>query len=718
MLATGKRALRLLEQWAIAAEQYWHSAGDGSMGCYGPGYKHWGVQSNWIYAGVMATLASQAGKSRKKRYLDRALSSLRFALATHVSSGRPGNDGTCWGNTWISMLGIERAMHGLDGIRDEIPTSDQEALRRVLTSEADWLLRHASRGRWEGVAAGLWHSSGCNNPESNIWSGCLLWRVAGLYPDEPEAAAWKERAHQFLINGVSVAADAENHAIVAGLPVSRRHVGANFFPCYALDHHGYMNVGYMAICMSNAAMLHFDLRRANMEAPESLYHHQGDLWQVLRRMIFDDGRLARIGGDSRVRYAYCQEYLLVSLLFAADCLKDPHALGLAETQLSLIEHEAEGGGGLFYSPRLASLRRRNPHYYTRLEADRACALAMLVNYLPLVRSPSKPTLSFGESVAGGWEQATHGAVIHRSRQRFSSFAWRAHGLAQALCLPGGESSMAEWSFNLSPVVRMLGDDGSDPFAHRRLESFHISSFEGGFVTCGAVREGVNVHIDEGACCTDQALTWIAFAALPDGMTCLCLQYVAAADDRLVYLAELKDMHLVVPNDIFNLSRRTLYWPAGQTVLTSPPECDEVRAYNGSWLNIDNKLAVIALHGADRILVDRSAQRRAGRYQSLFTEEICLQVRRELAQCRPGEVLSDVGFAVLSGITADKTPGVRGGALSFSEDALRGLWVDAADGSRYELIANFSAEPRTLLFRGESLTLEKSAARLSGPFEVD
>jgi len=39
--------------------------------------------------------------------------------------------------------------------------------------------------------------------------------------------------------------------------------------------------------------------------------------------------------------------------------------------------------------------------------------------------------------------------MHRSANRLASFAWRAHGLAQGLCVPPRDSSMAEWSLNLT-----------------------------------------------------------------------------------------------------------------------------------------------------------------------------------------------------------------------------------------------------------------------------
>lgn len=710
-------AVALLARWAEAVEPFWNALEDG-LGCYGPGYIHWGVQSNFNYAAALATLAAQPGVSQPDHWRGRALAALRFALATHLSGDRNGLNGQQWGHSWISMLGIERAMHGVAHLSPALTAQDQANLRRVLTSEASWLLHHGQRGGHRDVNGALWNSSGRNVPESNIWAGALLWRAASLFPDGAEASAWRDRAHDYLINGVSIPADAEDETVVAGKAVRDRHVGPNFFPHYALDHHGYLNVGYMAICVSNAAMLHFDMKGAGLARPESLDHHQADLWGVLRRFIFPDGRLARIGGDSRVRYSYCQEYLLPSLLYAADRFGDPHALGLAAAQVALMAQEhAASEDGTFYSRRLGHLRDANPHYFTRLESDRACVLAMLLNYLPLVDQPAPAEIPFEDSVAGSWIEPEHGAVMHRSAARLASFSWRAYGLTQALCLPPGASDMAEWSLNLCPVVRFLGDDGQGSGRHRRLLRQQTEEIDGGFVVCGSVMEGVDIRVDEGAACTDQAVSHIAFAALPDGHTCLGIHYVVSAGDRIGYTAELKSLHLALPNDLFNGFQRRLVSANGETDLHSPPPSETIDL-ESRWLHIDGQVGIAALYGGETLRVDRSAQRRGGRYASLFVEEICLDVDHHLRRRPASAVLIDVGFAVLARVDADGTATVDGGAVEMGQPQVRGVWVRGVDGRRYTLLANFGEETVHLTLDDLQATLPAGQAMIAPSAATD
>jgi hypothetical protein len=526
-----------------------------------------------------------------------------------------------------------------------------------------------------------------------------------MYPDHPAAQAWSKRAHDYLINGISVPADAREEQIIAGRPVRERHVGANFFPNYALDHHGYLNVGYMVICVSNAAMLHFDMKQAGLTRPESLDWHQGDLWRELRRLIYDDGHLARIGGDSRVRYAYCQEYLLPSLLYQADRWRDPHALELAARQVAWIEREhASSDDGTFYAARMGHMRDANPHYYTRLESDRACVLAMFLNYAPLVEALERPSTPLEPILEGAWIEPEHGAVLHRCPTRLASFSWRAYGLTQAMCGPPDASDLGEWSLNLCPVVRFLGDDGSRPGAHRRLEQAHVESFEGGFVAWGSVTEGVDVRIDEGARCTDQARTYLAYAALPDGRTCLGVQYVVTAPDRVGYTTTVKSIHLNVPNDLFNGNRRQIFTSQGEQALVSPPRQAEVLDLGSPWVNVDGQLGLVALYGGNRLCVDRAAQRRGGRYHSLYVDEICLQVETGTRRRAPGETLVDAGFAVLSDVDAAQTAAFEGGPLDLGQPAARGVWAIGADGQRYVLIFNWRDRPVQADVWGHSISI--------------
>ena len=701
-------SLDMLARWLPASEEYWYAipGHEDTMGCYGTGYNWWGVQTLQKYIGAMGALAvlGQQDDSISDALcdlaLERALAALRYNLASHITGSMPCLDNVPWGHYWLSALGIERMMYGVQLLMPYLTEQDQADLERVIVSEADWALRQYTRGQYHDVVAGLWNSDGKNGPESNMWEGTLLWRAAQMYPYQTHADEWIEQAHRFLVNAISVPADETNQDMVGGKPVRERFVGANFFPNYALDHHGYFNMGYSVITLSNAAMLHFDMQSAGFEVPDSLYHHSANLWDTIRRMIFADGRLARIGGDSRIRYCYCQDYLLPSLIYAADCLNDDLALNLAEEQLDWVQHEAAyNEDGSFLDQRLAPLIDYSPYYYTRLEGDRADALGMAAAFAHTLRARGTAVdesldreerlRRWEASVAGSWCEPEHGAVIHRSPTRLASFSWRAFGLGQGMCLPPTDGHLAEWAYNLAGYVRFLGDDGKVPGGqtqHRRLLDQHITTFEGGFVTIGAIMEGVDIELAEGWRGTDSAEHQICFAALPDDHTVVGLEFCQAGPRRC-YTAEVKGMHLNIPNDLYNGFERNLTAESGELTL-GRPESDLVLDLNSSWVNIDGVLGASVIDGAEGLVVSRSANRRGGKYNSLHVEEICCPCVNETIAWDANSVLIDAAWLAISSVDATQTRAVSQNTSSGSEGTIRWARVTGHDGFDYVVAANW------------------------------
>ena len=91
---------------------------------------------------------------------------------------------------------------------------------------------------------------------------------------------------KFLLNGICLPDEAKSEKIIKGKPLSEWNVGANFFESFALNHHGYLNVGYMVICLSNIAMIHFAYKKRGLKAPEELYHNAYGLWQLIKKGRF------------------------------------------------------------------------------------------------------------------------------------------------------------------------------------------------------------------------------------------------------------------------------------------------------------------------------------------------------------------------------------------------------------------------------------------------
>jgi len=230
--------IKYLGKWIKASERFLYTPPERpDLECYGTGYDNWGVQTNQKAFAAFAVLAGCPDNELMKQGLSReyllehSLKLLRFSLESHVSGSFNCTDGKKWGNTWISALGIERMMHGVEAIEGHLNRDDRELLKNVLVSESEWLLKSH-----DIVASPI--DKGANRPESNLWNGALLHRTGMLYPDVPHAEEYKEKGIRFLVNSISVPSDVNSDISVDGKTVRDRFVGANFFESYALNHHG------------------------------------------------------------------------------------------------------------------------------------------------------------------------------------------------------------------------------------------------------------------------------------------------------------------------------------------------------------------------------------------------------------------------------------------------------------------------------------------------
>ncbi|WP_043346588.1 hypothetical protein [Beutenbergia cavernae] len=708
-------ALDSLARWASWSESAWIPAPRPGTGWFGSGYTVWGVQTNQKYTAAMATLATHArtpaGVDREWA-LDRALGSLRAGLDSHVARGGVCADGKPWGLTWISVLGLERMMHGIASLRPHLTDEDHAALHAVMCAEADWLSSDYQRGAVVGIVADLWDASARNHAESNIWNGAFLWRTAERYPQHPHAARWRDTSLTFLANGVSRASDLET----ADPEIRTRHRGANFFPHFAFDHHGYLNVGYMAICVSNAAIAQLDANVEGWSAPPLLVHGQRGLWAVLRRMIFGDGRLARVGGDSRTRYTYCQEYLAPALMYAAGEFGDPHAIPVLDRMLATLQRDQDASeNGSFFGERLAGLAMRNPYYSTRLEGDRANALSLVAVHLPVLAPIERPAETLEEAVGGSWSEPDHGVVLHRSPRRFTSFAWRAHGLAAGLALPPGRGDLAEWDQNLGGRVRFAGDSAPDGRLSRELVAYRTQEFDGGFATSGEVVEGRSLALDESWTGEHAALSRLAFVALPDERTVVGFHRCTVGTWSPI-VAELQGLHLGVPNDIFSPSTRQISTAQGMWAASAGE--DDVRSL-GQWACIDGVLGLVGVYGAPELQLVRHRGRLGGRFGSLHVDEVAFPLRHGPFRATPGSDLLDIGWIVVSDADASETAAVAGAAKEDTEvrsEGVRAIWVTGADGRRYFIAANLGTSRVRAPSAGSPLVSGSESGALS-PGEI-
>lgn len=662
-----------LKRWLqFASETLLRSvAGHPELSYYGTGESaHWAVQSNM---NVAAALAVAGVEDADPAAVERALALFRYAMRTHVTGDLAATDGVSWGRHWISVLGAERMTHGVNALEPYFTAEDRERYRAFRFAEADFLLRE------HPVKAGMLNSSGDNRPESNIWNGGFLWRAALDYPDAPDAALWRERGTRFLLNGISHALDAASEQRFDGRPLREWHVGFNFTPNYSLDHHGYMNVGYSIICLSNLAMLHFNFRERGQNPPEALLLHVGDLWRTVRNFFFDDGRLLRIGGDTRARYTYCQCYALPALWLAGDVLRDADAARLRERYLELLLQEQEcNRDGSFYGERLREIREQSYYYYTRLESDPAVVLSQELRWQ---RFAALPEPAAEPLPACAWHDSFHGAYLLKNHSAVRSFVQRGAAGPVALCLPADRSDLAEWEGNLFCRVglhhcearsgRSAGKSGADFFTH-----------------CGSVEWVESQPYGEGEGRYPVAESRFAVAALPDGRSMLVLERVVVLKEST--FERVIPVNLQIPNDLYNRAGRSYRAGENEWKTAALPDAAEKIATAARKLSVDGRLAVAAVGGVEELCIFRPVGRGAAllhapALKSLYVETVGGEFGVPFGRYPAGTVLADTAAALA--VDAPETFAADGEFLS-GADGFRGMRLRGVDGVWYRLLANF------------------------------
>ena len=688
-IANGLDSQALCTQLTESLKRWWDASADELFAprtdelIYGTGYNTWGVQTQQKALAAVAYLASQGDESAAGQ----AIEMLRYNLRSHIEGPHACTDEESWGHTWISVLGIERMMFVIEELRDKgaIPNDLEDELKQVLISEADWLLHEYE------IVAGLVDN---NKPESNIWNGAILHRVALLYPDAPNAAAYMKKGDTFLYNGISIESDLINDSAFKS-----EIVGANFFETMSLNHHRYLNVGYMVICLSNVAMLHFSYKRLGKTAPEALYHHADKLWSLVKMLTFEDGRLWRVGGDTRVRYCYCQDYalpmwLLVEDYFGEDC--GDLIKGWCDQVFTEQDHNADN---LYLSERLSTMKSITPLYFTRLESDRAATLAMTAAWLPMV---DRESLEGKPVTQSQWFDDYHGALVQRDETRRVSWVWDGGEGPTGTCVPAQRSDMAEWCMNLLPKLTACGDRNN-----YSMNEKHMQQFDGGFATIGSVRVMNVGNIFEGGQQGHHlADIKLACIALPDQATTLVFQYVQAAQTH--QWQEIRGLQLKMPNELWNDFKREFAGADDRySIVGNDGRASLINA--GKHVLIDDALAVQLLYqnselddkqGINIVHQDKRGTglkhlnhcqvQRAGGF--MYTEDLCAPYIHTgaLFRVRAGTLMVDTGVAM----STDPSSSISVSEQSTAQSAQKSFHVNV-DGAKYAIAINFSDEAQIL-----------------------
>jgi hypothetical protein len=260
-----------------------------------PGLGYWGSgRSDNMNEGVRAISGmvltcgsllkySDSFKTKERaEYKRKAIAALRYATATHVTGPLKCTDGKHWGNSWQSAMWTADLAFGAWLMWDDMDPGLRKDIERIVAYEADrFLAGKPPAGSFNDTKA-----------EENGWDLTCLAVASVMFPDNPHASEWNEKAIEYMMNTLSAPQDQDDKNIVDGRPVSEWFTGANVHPDFTLENHGFFHPGYVGCSsyfLTQTAMYYTFARKP---VPQAADHHLMDTWRMFQGILLPNGEAA------------------------------------------------------------------------------------------------------------------------------------------------------------------------------------------------------------------------------------------------------------------------------------------------------------------------------------------------------------------------------------------------------------------------------------------
>jgi hypothetical protein len=600
---------------------------------------------------------------------ERALCGLRYMTRSHVTGDLTCLNGKRWGNHWQSAWWTGKLAAAAHLLWSDLGAADRTRIEQVVTHEAD---RHLPRKAPGG-------EFGNTRSEENAWDAEVLTWAASLFPAHPNAPAWQAKAREFMVNTLSVRADRLDGRLVDGRPVREQVYTVNVHDDFTIENHGAYQFCYMACPLHSLAWSYYACLATGRPPPEALFHHVGDVWEVIRGTYLYDSRFAYLGGKDWARYVYGLYFIMPALVMLQQQFGDRDARLIERERFRLFEWEQRqhGDGGLFSGRFTHNTMSGWPHEY---ETDAMALLALCARLHgdrpPL---PAADPDDLQRRLAGVRFSPDCEWAYARSPRAFASFSWRLleKGWSMGLFVPAGGDHLAEWGRNNLSGVFLRGDREATSGKARHTEQQGPLCF----ATTG------EVPFSPSPTTPPDLVQTLSFIALPEhGLALVIDRAVAQAD---LALDGQRPLNLHLPNDIFNGNRRTLYSAEGEHKLTGVGGSAGVLRIASPWLNVDQTLGLVSEPGTWTI---HDAATRNAPWQSLLYELVSWNQQDQPRTLAAGTVARDAVFVLLAANARTTRRVARGlERLSPPGAALGVFRLSTPDGARITLAANHGVE---------------------------
>lgn len=509
----------------------------------------------------------------RRDFLDKTAAALRYTTATHFTGTQKCADGKQWGGrykpgfgSWQSAMWAGSFAFGAWLIWGQLDLALRQDIQRVVAWENDLLTRG-------DPPTGLWADT---KAEENGWDVPNLVLGEIMFPSHPHAAAWHEKAEQYMMNTLCTAADLQDTSLVDGRTVNQWVRGANLQPDFTLENHHIFHPAYVACScyfLTQAAMYY---AYAGRPIPQAASHHLMDTWRMFQTIILPSGEAAYPQGMDWELHGVPFLNLFASL---ATRQKDPFAARMEQMNLQYMRAWQIMCQGDLAPPgsRLGFTRHA------------ICAEQAAYGFLAhKIFGPAIQGLTADAAAArnqGVWDYRHVGFIAHRTKKKFFSFSWRNKIMGQLI--PIGEGHEDDPFFTVPIVNGFVGSfdllpRGDDKTEQATVVEHSSKRTPDGFETTGTLLlNGGRLR---------QTLTIRSIG-----------EQTVVYEDRVTALADItvqleRGIPGGVENDEITGGTRLVSNQDGSTDYNwqklGPPT-----ALSGSWVNVDGRLGVVMVAGS-------------------------------------------------------------------------------------------------------------------------
>jgi len=535
------------------------------------------VANTALACAVLARHTDALDAAERRAYTDRAIAGIRYAAESHVMGSQKCVDGKQWGNSWQSAMWTANMGFAAWILWADLDAELRASVERVVAYEADRFLDRKPPGnRWGDTKA-----------EEIGWDQTCISLAANMFPEHPNAARWKEKSVEYMMNALSVPRDAKDERIVDGRRVKDWVCTVNVHPDFTLENHGFFHPTYTMVSPAEVGQGAMFYAYAGRPIPQAAGHHLMDNWRLLQTIMLPSGCWAfpqgmdwALNSDGHIHY----------LAWLATYEKDPLAAGMEKRVAQYIRgHQALFGDGRFAGPssRLGFAREA-------IQAERI-SYAYLMHKL-LGSAQEEETIEGTAFLKGVRRYTFVDVMTHRTGSKFASFSWKYKIMGLVMPIgPGHEGN----PYFATPITNgLVGTFNLEGNADGRIRVAERSwrKTADGFQTEGTLLLNGGLLKQE-----------LKFVSIGE-KTAVYLDRVTALSD--VTVGRELGVPVGIENDEFAGNRRTLYHQGGSQVILGP-ETESLIRIPGRWANVDGRLGVVMALGSGIAYQDVARYNRDG-----------------------------------------------------------------------------------------------------------